>query len=65
MFAPRSLAASKCRASTVPEIFADHGEAYFRDGERKVIATGEACIEAPEGQVCIDPKSSTRPTACA
>ena len=24
---------------------------------RKVIATGEACIEAPEGQVCIDPKS--------
>jgi branched-chain amino acid transport system substrate-binding protein len=24
---------------------------------RKVIATGEACIDAPEGQVCIDPKS--------
>lgn len=24
---------------------------------RKVIATGDACIEAPEGQVCIDPKS--------
>jgi urea ABC transporter substrate-binding protein len=24
---------------------------------RKVIATGKACIEAPEGQVCIDPKS--------
>ena len=23
---------------TIPEIFADHGEAYFRDGERKVIA---------------------------
>ncbi len=23
---------------TVPEIFAQHGEAYFRDGERKVIA---------------------------
>jgi shikimate kinase len=23
---------------TVPEIFRDHGEAYFRDGERKVIA---------------------------
>ena len=22
---------------TIPEIFADHGEAYFRDGERKVI----------------------------
>jgi urea ABC transporter substrate-binding protein len=24
---------------------------------RKVIATGKACIEAPEGQICIDPKS--------
>jgi len=23
---------------TIPEIFADHGETYFRDGERKVIA---------------------------
>lgn len=23
---------------TIPEIFAEHGEAYFRDGERKVIA---------------------------
>jgi shikimate kinase len=23
---------------TIPEIFADHGEAYFREGERKVIA---------------------------
>jgi shikimate kinase len=23
---------------TIPEIFADHGESYFRDGERKVIA---------------------------
>ena len=28
------LAAGK----TIPEIFADHGEAYFRDGERKVIS---------------------------
>ena len=27
------------------------------DDMRKVIATGDACIEAPEGQVCIDPKS--------
>ena len=24
---------------------------------RKVIATGDACIDAPEGKVCIDPKS--------
>jgi len=27
------------------------------DDLRKVIATGDACIEAPEGKVCIDPKS--------
>ena len=27
------------------------------DDMRKVIATGDACIDAPEGQVCIDPKS--------
>lgn len=25
-------------AKTIPEIFADHGEPYFREGERKVIA---------------------------
>ncbi len=25
-------------AKTIPEIFADHGECYFREGERKVIA---------------------------
>lgn len=24
---------------------------------RKVIATGEACVDAPEGRICIDPKS--------
>jgi branched-chain amino acid transport system substrate-binding protein len=27
------------------------------DDIRKVIATGDACIDAPEGKVCIDPKS--------
>ena len=27
------------------------------DDLRKVIATGDACIEAPEGKVCVDPKS--------
>jgi branched-chain amino acid transport system substrate-binding protein len=27
------------------------------DDLRKVIATGDACIDAPEGKVCIDPKS--------
>lgn len=28
-----------------------------KDALRKVIATGEACIDAPEGRICIDPKS--------
>lgn len=28
----------KAAAQTIPEIFAEHGEAYFRDGERRVIA---------------------------
>jgi shikimate kinase len=28
----------KAAGKTIPEIFQDHGEAYFRDGERKVIA---------------------------
>ncbi len=28
----------KAAGKTVPEIFADHGEPYFRDGERRVIA---------------------------
>ncbi len=27
------------------------------DDLRKAIATGEACIDAPEGEICIDPKS--------
>ena len=27
------------------------------DDLRKVIATGDACIDAPEGKICIDPKS--------
>jgi shikimate kinase len=37
---------------TIPEIFADHGEAYFREGERKVIArllSGGAMILATGG----------------
>ena len=34
---------------TIPEIFAAHGEAYFRDGERRVIARllGEGDSHAP------------------
>ena len=28
-----------------------------KDDVRKVIAKGDACIDAPEGHICIDPKS--------
>ena len=28
-----------------------------RDDIRKVIALGDVCMDAPEGKVCIDPKS--------
>ena len=28
----------RAAGKTIPEIFADHGEAYFRDGERRVIS---------------------------
>ncbi|MDR3497414.1 MAG: shikimate kinase [Ancalomicrobiaceae bacterium] len=28
----------RAAAQTIPEIFAEHGEAYFRDGERRVIS---------------------------
>lgn len=49
---------------TIPEIFADHGEAYFRDGERKVIkrllgngpqvlATGGGAYMSPETREAI------------
>lgn len=33
------------------------GGSTKRDDLRKVIATGEVCMDAPEGKVCIDPKS--------
>lgn len=49
---------------TIPEIFADHGEAYFRDGERRVIsrllrsgpqvlATGGGAYMNPETRAAI------------
>lgn len=37
-FADVDVEIEKAAAKTVPEIFAEHGEAYFRDGERRVIA---------------------------
>ena len=36
---------------------AEKAKSLKLDDLRKVIATGDACIEAPEGKVCIDPKS--------
>jgi len=42
---------------SIPEIFADHGESYFRDGERKVIARlldGGACVLATGGGAYIN-----------
>jgi shikimate kinase len=43
---------------TIPEIFADHGEAYFRDGERKVIARlldSGAAVLATGGGAYVNP----------
>ncbi|MET3845379.1 urea ABC transporter substrate-binding protein [Bradyrhizobium sp. OAE829] len=39
------------------KMLVEKGKSIKLEDMRKVIATGEACIEAPEGQVCIDPKS--------
>jgi shikimate kinase len=43
----------RAAVKTIPEIFADHGEAYFRDGERKVIkrllATGPQVLATGGG----------------
>jgi shikimate kinase len=37
-FVDADLEIERAAGKTIPEIFADHGEAYFRDGERRVIA---------------------------
>ncbi|MET0483970.1 MAG: shikimate kinase [Aestuariivirgaceae bacterium] len=36
-FVDADLEIERAAGKTIPEIFADHGEAYFRDGERRVI----------------------------
>jgi shikimate kinase len=36
-FVDADYAIEEAAAKTIPEIFAHHGEAYFRDGERRVI----------------------------
>ena len=46
---------------SIPEIFARHGEAAFRDGERKVIARllqgGRRCVLATGGGAFMDPET--------
>lgn len=37
-FVDADVEIEKAAAKTIPEIFAEHGEPYFRDGERRVIA---------------------------
>jgi shikimate kinase len=37
-FVDADVEIEKAAAQTIPEIFAEHGEPYFRDGERRVIA---------------------------
>lgn len=45
-FADVDVEIEKAAAQTIPEIFAEHGEAYFRDGERRVI--GRLLSEGPQ-----------------
>ena len=39
------------------KMLVETAQSIKKDDLRKVIATGEACIDAPEGRICIDPKS--------
>lgn len=39
------------------KMLVEAAQSTAKEDLRKVIATGEACIEAPEGRICIDPKS--------
>ncbi len=45
---------------SISEIFAEHGETYFRDGERRVIArllSGQPCVLATGGGAFMDPET--------
>lgn len=39
------------------QMLAEKAGSVDKDEIRKVIAAGDACIDAPEGRICIDPKS--------
>lgn len=50
----------KAAAKSIADIFADHGEAHFRDGERKVIArllNNERQVLATGGGAFMDPQT--------
>lgn len=63
-FVDADVEIEKAAAKTIPEIFAEHGEPYFRDGERRVIlrllgegpqvlATGGGAYMNPETRAAI------------
>jgi shikimate kinase len=63
-FVDADVEIEKAAAKTIPEIFAEHGESYFRDGERRVIlrllaegpqvlATGGGAYMNPETRAAI------------
>ncbi|SEE56613.1 amino acid/amide ABC transporter substrate-binding protein, HAAT family [Rhizobiales bacterium GAS191] len=39
------------------KMLAERAKSLKKDDIRKVVAQGDACIDAPEGKICIDPKS--------
>jgi shikimate kinase len=64
-FVDADHAIEEAAAKSIPEIFAEHGEAYFRDGERRVIArllrdrrqviaTGGGAFMNPETRAAIE-----------
>ncbi len=53
-FADADTEIEQAANATIPEIFEEHGEAYFRDGERRVIRRlldGKPKVLAPGGRV--------------
>jgi branched-chain amino acid transport system substrate-binding protein len=39
------------------KMLVERAKSTHLEDARKVIAAGDACIDAPEGKICIDPKS--------
>ncbi len=62
-FADADAAIEKAAGCTIPEIFAQHGEAAFREGERKVIARlldDPPHVLATGGGAFMDPETRSR-----